>query len=99
MGTEWSDQPYPAGLAGDSSVFVRRYLDVSGRPLAGKVVITGDSWTTVGNDIVPPSSVPVYLDPNGTVTVTLPPGVYDVSERLVSPEGQQINREWQLTHT
>lgn len=99
MGTEWGDQPYPAGLAGDKSAFVRRYVDASGRPMTGKVVITGNDWRMVGNDVVPPSPVPVDLDGTGTVTVVLPPGVYDVSERIVSPEGQHLNREWRFTHS
>lgn len=99
MATEWNDKPYPAGLGDDNSAFVRRYVDASGRPMTGKVVITGNDWKIIGNDVVPPSPVPVELDCNGTVSVVLPPGVYDVSERIVSPEGQQLNREWRFTHT
>ena len=97
MKTEWSQAPYPSGPTGNNSTFARRYMDASGRPMSGKVVITGSVWVMVGDDVIPPSPVPVELDSSGTVNVILPHGVYDVSERLSSPEGQQLNREWRLT--
>lgn len=95
--TDWSDAPYPSGVNGDRQSWTRRYVDASGRPMSGKVVLTGKVWIEVGTDVISPSSVPVHLNAAGVASADLPPGEYEVSERLVGPEGQLLNREWQLT--
>ena len=80
--------PWPEPIPG-SVTYRRIYQDTLGRPLRGKVTITGAARTQAGDVVVPPA--PVVVDVvDGTLTVDLPPDTYRITAELRTKEGAKV---------
>lgn len=61
----------------------RIYTDLSGRPLSGRVTVTGTTHTRTGDAVVLASPTVIDLV-DGTLSVMLPPDTYDLTADLLS---------------
>jgi hypothetical protein len=85
-------QPYPGDLvvAVPGAVPYRRiYRDAIGRPLTGKVTLTGKTRHTVDGLVVVPAPVEVELV-DGALAVDLPPDDYDLAAELRTADGRRV---------
>lgn len=88
-------QPWPDPLPGRIR-FRREFRDALGRPLTGKVTLTGRNGTSHGDVTIPPAPVEVQLV-GGILDVALPPDVYRLSGRLSTKEGARVDVRDELT--
>lgn len=67
----------------------RSYIDVLGRPMTGTARITGARQAIHGDAVVTSAPVTVPVE-GGVLSVSLPPGEYEVSASLTSVDQEQV---------
>lgn len=89
--------PVPRATPHAGAVRYRRaYVDTLGRPLTGRVAITGTTRREVGQTVVIPSAVMVDLV-GGELDVSLPPDTYELTAALRNVDGERFAETTTIT--
>lgn len=94
MPTDALPQPWPMPVG--AATFRRVYRDALGRPMRGRITLTGTQRTDYGDTSILPAPVTVELV-DGVAAADLPPDTYTWTADLRTAEGARVTDSGQIT--